>query len=418
MDGTYKVRFKMTKENETEMNFNKNEMLDLYDQSFSVAALDWFDPDFFQERLSLASADSTIHIVRIYLKMFALWMVRNRRNPFTRSLQYPMDNRLAIAKTLVENGFKLCGEHLDDHVFAKNDIVVSLFDNGYINAFSYDPRRNEETFKLLNEHFHVTEEIKNRAYILRQTGGGFDFTPYEVQMRELVSENYMPEVVEQLPRLYAVVNNEEPFGRLAVLEGRPGGGKTSLIRGMMNEFGRPKFVIVPPYLVTHLSSPSMIDSLIREQSNDPRPLVLVLEDADECLTKRAGDNMANISAVLNLSEGILSDTLDIRLVATTNAKRTDLDDALIRPGRLGCYIRVPALSSEQAAKVLSRLTDKSYDDSLSIIRKGEFGEGDNKISFAGTDGLTLGSMYAVAAQLNGTHVQVRVPSPERRKVGF
>ena len=228
-----------------EKNYAVNELLKFYDADYDPSQLCWHDAEFFENRLSLASADSTIHIVRIYLKMFALYHKRRGKTLFTRSLSYPMDNRIQIAETLIEQGFKLVGEHLDDHIFAKDDICISLFDNGYINAFSPDPRMNEQVFDSLNEMFSVKEDIVNRAYILSQSGGGYSFDPYPLKERELIDENYMPSVVADLPRLYAMVNSETPFGRLAILEGRPGGGKTSLIRGMMNEFGKPKFVVIP-----------------------------------------------------------------------------------------------------------------------------------------------------------------------------
>lgn len=403
-----------TDETKSKKNFTENELIKLFDEGVSPTDFSWFSTEFFSDELSLASADSTIHIVRIYLKVFALSATRAGRPLFTRSIPYPIDNRLKIANLLSESGFKLIGEHLDDHVFATNDMIVSLFDNGYMNSFSTNPQLNEAVFDSLNDLFHVTEEVKNRAYVLEQTAGGYEFRPYPILKRELIHENYMPEVVEGLPRLYAVVNSEEPFGRLAVLEGIPGGGKTSLIRGMMNEFGRPKFVIVPPYLVTHLNSPSMISSLVREQANDPRPLVLVLEDADQCLTQRMGDNMSNISAVLNLAEGILSDTLDIRIVATTNAERTDMDKALIRPGRLGAYLRIPTLSVQQAAKILARLCVKKKDFSEEKAKELLSSEKYDEIDLSE---ITLADVYAVAAKENGTYVQVRVPQ-QRRAVGF
>jgi hypothetical protein len=397
----------------TEKNFAENELIGLFEEEVSPTSFPWFSKEFFSDELSLASADSTIHVVRIYLKVFALTATREGRSLFTRSIPYPIDNRLKIATTLKDNGFVLVGEHLDDHVFATDDMIVSLFDNGYMNSFSTDPRKNEEVFNSLNDFFHVTEEIVNRAYVLEQSAGGFEFRPYPILKRALIPENYMPSVVEDLPRLYAVVNNEEPFGRLAVLEGQPGGGKTSLIRGMMNEFGRPKFVIVPPYLVTHLNSPSMISSLVREQANDPRPLVLVLEDADQCLTTRAGDNMSNISAVLNLAEGILSDTLDIRIVATTNAEKTELDRALTRPGRLGAYLQVPHLSIPQAVKILVRLRDdENFDEKKATALLSSEKYDDIDLS-----DITLADVYAVAAKEKGTYVQVSIPQ-QRRAVGF
>lgn len=414
----YKFRTSdMTKK--TKKNFEENDLVALFDESASPADLKWFDADCFNDQLSLASADSTIHVVRIYLKVFALHAIRNGRPPFTRSIPYPIDNRLDIAKNLKEQGFQLIGEHLDDHVFATDDMVVSLFDNGYLNAFSTNPTKNEEVFNSLDDLFHVKEDITNRAYILHQTGHGFEFSPYKLNERELIEENYMPSVVEELPRLYAVVNSEEPFGRLAILEGKPGGGKTSLIRGMMNEFGRPKFVVVPPFLVANLSSPSMISSLIREQTNDPRPLVLVLEDADSCLTSRRGDNMSDISAVLNLADGILSDTLDIRMVATTNAKRVELDSALERNGRIGAYIEVPHLSPGQAEKILTRLLESSVPEGANMENPADILTRHSKANEGGFDlsKIVLADVYAVAAKESGTYVHVKLPKKERR-IGF
>ena len=334
---------------------------------------------------------------------------------FTRSVAYPMDNRVDIFKKLDEMGFVLIGEHLDDHVFAKNDILVSVFNNGYINAYSSSPMKNENVFESLNTLLKISEEIKNRAYVLEQTSGGFNFRPYPINMRELIEENYMPSVSEQLPQLYAVVNSEDPFGRLAILEGAPGGGKTSLIRGMMNEFGKPKFVVVPPYLVSHLNSPSMISSLVAEQAHDPRPLVLVLEDADSCLVKRGGDNMSNISAVLNLADGILSDTLDIRMVATTNADRVDLDPALERNGRIGAYIQVPPLSMERAVSILGRLTNEEVppEELEEIIIRHATSERGFELT-----NMVLADVYAVAAKENGTYNHVNIPSKKKGKVGF
>lgn len=396
-------------------NYAANELLDLFEKGNSPTQFSWFDTKFFNNQLSLASADSTIHIVRIYLKVFCLKQTIDGKGLFTRSMPYPMENRRKIAEVLRDSGYVLIGEHLDDHVFATNTGVVSLFDNGYLNSFSTDPEENERVFDAIDHLFKVPEEIVNRAYILRQTGGGYDFTAYKVKERALIEENYMPEVVEQLADLYTVVEHEEPFGRLAILEGPPGSGKTSLIRGMMNEFGKPKFVIVPPYLVAHLSSPAMISSLIQEQHNDPRPLVLVLEDADDCLTTRAGDNMSNISAVLNLADGALSDTLDIRMVATTNAKRVNIDDALERDGRVGVYIQVANLSQDRAVQVLMRLLEQkiSEGEALAMLKK----HAADKESKFKMDNIVLANVYAVAAKENGTYRHVKLPR-QQRAIGF
>ena len=68
--------------------------------------------------------------------------------------------------------------------------------------------------------------------------------------------------------------------------------------------------------------------------------------------------MGGISAILNTSDGILGSTLDLRIVATTNAKKVDFDSAILRPGRLCTHIEVDKISTEQAHKIFLRETSK------------------------------------------------------------
>ena len=88
------------------------------------------------------------------------------------------------------------------------------------------------------------------------------------------------------------------------------------------------------------------------------PLVLLIEDADQCLISRMTDNLPAISTLLNLADGILGRCLDVRVIATSNAKVVDVDKALLRPGRI-CpgtgVINLPELPGEQAKLVLERL---------------------------------------------------------------
>lgn len=86
------------------------------------------------------------------------------------------------------------------------------------------------------------------------------------------------------------------------------------------------------------------------------PIVLILEDADQCLVPRAADNISSISSLLNLSDGILGSLLDIRIIATTNAKQEKMDQAILRDGRLSKRIEVNALEYDQANHIFQRLT--------------------------------------------------------------
>src|SRR6202012_5820336 len=79
------------------------------------------------------------------------------------------------------------------------------------------------------------------------------------------------------------------------------------------------------------------------------------EDADEAIGKRDRANLSEISALLNFSDGIFGAMMDLRIVCTTNADIEDLDEAVMRPGRLCRRIEVGKLDHVQAETVYKRL---------------------------------------------------------------
>lgn len=86
-----------------------------------------------------------------------------------------------------------------------------------------------------------------------------------------------------------------------------------------------------------------------------KPLVLIIEDADTMLLPRETDNIAEVSTLLNLTDGLIGQSLDIRVVLTTNAGVFKLDKALTRPGRLCRAIEFPLLDLNHARKIAKRI---------------------------------------------------------------
>jgi ATP-dependent 26S proteasome regulatory subunit len=90
---------------------------------------------------------------------------------------------------------------------------------------------------------------------------------------------------------------------------------------------------------------------------------MIIEDGDVCLVPRKNDNISTIASLLNLSDGILGSIIDIKMVISTNADIKDMDQAIMRPGRLCKNIHVGPLPYEQANQVYRRLM-KSEDVKL------------------------------------------------------
>ena len=206
----------------------------------------------------------------------------------------------------------------------------------------------------------ITKEIrKGRVYVMMQTREGIKFSNIGIGGIPLERGNYSEGVLAGYDRLVHDLESRTPTGRVSILNGPPGGGKTFLVRGILSSTEHAMFIVLQPDMVSRLADPSVIPSLVslRKDRGDV-PMVFVIEDADECLAPRQSHNMGSISAVLNLGDGILGSILDIRIIATTNAKRAELDSAILRPGRLSVHMEIEALEYEKSLEIYKRLTGK------------------------------------------------------------
>lgn len=148
---------------------------------------------------------------------------------------------------------------------------------------------------------------------------------------------------------------------------------------------RVRPVIVPPALTNKITDPAMVDVFMDKAGE--KPYVLIIEDADTILIPRESDNIAEVSTLLNLTDGIIGQSLDIRVVLTTNTgHKFKPDPALTRPGRLCREIEFPWLVREQALKIAEKLgkslpTERGSFSIAEIYSSSSIKEKDNKIGY-------------------------------------
>ncbi|MGH2612225.1 MAG: AAA family ATPase, partial [Rhabdochlamydiaceae bacterium] len=115
------------------------------------------------------------------------------------------------------------------------------------------------------------------------------------------------------------------------LHGIPGSGKTTYLRYLMGAIKDKRLIYVPPSMSEALAHPDLLQILLAHRNS-----VLLIEDAELVVgsrESREGNNQA-VSNLLNMSDGILGDLLQIQIVCTFNTDISNIDTALLRPGRL------------------------------------------------------------------------------------
>lgn len=209
--------------------------------------------------------------------------------------------------------------------------------------------------KLLAKHQVkplVKKTVRRMVHLLTSSKQGVRLKPTASIEGPLERGNYEAQVVADFDHVVADLSAPDPCGRLTLIHGPPGVGKTFLVRGIIEAAKGVRFVLIPSQMVSHLTVPGLAEMLMRQQI----PTCLVIEDADMLLVPRMGDNMTSVGSLLNLADGIFGALADVRVICTTNADRMEFDAALLRSGRLCRNIEVSALGAERAAAVYRRLT--------------------------------------------------------------
>ena len=305
-------------------------------------------------------------------------------------------------------------------------VEFDRFENtGNIGLYSTDHKLYAKLLEIANKYLNTKQPPEGKVYVLLPSPGGLNCESIGLGAIPLIRENYREEVLQGYDSVVKDLQSKDPLGRLSIFDGSPGTGKTYLIRALLSDLPDLKFLILPSNMVSSLSGPDILSSLIDasgdnysnqpasiddfligKPSNDNQmervkmPLVLIIEDADSCLSSRGSDNIGAISVLLNLTDGIIGNLLDLRIIATTNIELTDIDPAILRQGRLSQRVEVGMVNSIQAENIYKRLG------------------GNKDIKWDSKKFYPLSDLYALAKGDSRQEAVYSKKTNNKRKVGF
>lgn len=262
-------------------------------------------------------------------------------------------------KYFADKGGRLLYQNLggSSNIFIWKASLIDLTVSGnYITVQGFSD--DQDFLQQTKDYFDTQWDLSKKAgqiYAITKTHGQLSLSSLGNAGIPLIAENYTAKVMEDYKFVIKDMNSETPSGRITIMRGVAGSGKTTLTRAMLLEVPDAMFVLVPPELIVSLAGPELLPLLISYRGNTTGPIILILEDADKCLVKRDRENMNAIQSLLNLGDGILGSMLDLRIVATTNAQELHLEEALTRPGRLSKMLEVDYLDLFTAQKIFLRL---------------------------------------------------------------
>lgn len=150
---------------------------------------------------------------------------------------------------------------------------------------------------------------------------------------------------------------------IVLLHGIPGSGKTTYIKYLTSLIDDKDIIFIPPSTAVALSEPSIIPFLMEHRNS-----ILIIEDAEKVISDREnGGSSIGVSNILNLTDGILGDCLNIQIIATFNMRKEKIDKALLRKGRLIAEHRFTNLTIDESNKLLKHIgKDKTVNTSMSL----------------------------------------------------
>lgn len=202
-----------------------------------------------------------------------------------------------------------------------------------------------KSFKRLLKTVHDESRTSMIRWIFDSGNGHRDRT-FQITKEWDIDRIYYPWIETDLKSYYQAFIDSK--AQIMVTYGPPGTGKTSFIRDLICEMNLNAFI---SYDMKVLISDSTFVRYLTDSIFD----AIIIEDADDLLTSARGDSNKIIAKILNISDGLIKLPRKKLIFSTNLSKVSDIDSAIIRPGRCFDVMEFRKLDKPEASAVCVKL---------------------------------------------------------------